>query len=112
MSPLCLDEEKRREPDQDTLTVYRGLLGSYPNFMFNVPLDRIGEFTAALHTVHSREQFMAVVSSYGLSRTHPQIWTHFHWFVDYLRRTRPVEAGIYDMNRYKKVADLMAAETG
>jgi len=55
---------------------------------------------------------MEVVRTYGLSRTHPQIWTNFHWFVEYMRRTRPVEAGIYDMNRYKKVADLMADETG
>jgi hypothetical protein len=55
---------------------------------------------------------MEVVSNYGLSRTHPEIWTHFHWFVGYLRRVSPVEAGIYDMNRYKKVADLMADETG
>ncbi len=30
---FLLDEEKRREPEIDTLTVYRGLLGSYPNFM-------------------------------------------------------------------------------
>jgi hypothetical protein len=109
---FMLDEEKRREPDKDTLTVYRGLLGSYPNFMFTVPLEGIGEFTAALQAVRSREQFMQVIRTYGLSRTHPQIWSHFHWFVDYLRRTRPVEAGIYDMNRYKKVADLMADESG
>jgi hypothetical protein len=109
---FMLDEEKRREPDQDTLTVYRGLLGSYPNFMFNVPLDRVEAFAAALHAVRSREQFMAVVSRYGLSRTHPEIWSNFHWFVDYMRRISPVEAGIYDLNRYKKVADLMADETG
>ncbi len=109
---FLLDEEKRREPDKDTLTLYPGLLGSYPNFMFDVPLHRIEAFSAALHAVQTREQFMQVVETYGLSRTHPQIWSNFHWFVDYMRRTRPVEAGIYDMNRYKKVADLMADETG
>jgi len=109
---FMLDEEKRREPGKDTLTVYQGLLGSYPNFMFNVPLDRVEAFAAALHAVRSREQFMAVVSRYGLSRTHPEIWSNFHWFVDYMRRISPVEAGIYDLNRYKKVADLMADETG
>ena len=107
-----LGEEKRREPHKDTLTAYRGLLGSYPNFMFKVPLDRIGAFSAALHAIRTREQFMEVVSNYGLSRTHPEIWSNFHWFVEYLRRVSPVEAGIYDMNRYKKVADLMADETG
>jgi hypothetical protein len=109
---FMLDEEKRREPDEDTLALYRGLLGSYPNFMFHVPLDKIEAFSAALHAVRTREQFMEVVSRYGLARTHPEIWSHFHWFVDYLRRVSPVEAGIYDMNRYKKVADLMADESG
>jgi hypothetical protein len=109
---FLLDEEKRREPDKDTLTVYRGLLGSYPNFMFNVPLDRIREFTEALHAARTPEQFRELVSRYGLSRTHPEIWANFHWFVEFMRHTRPVEAGIYDMNRYKKVADMMADETG
>jgi hypothetical protein len=108
---FMLDEEKRREPDKDTLTIYRGLLGSYPNFMFNVPLDKLGAFTTALQSVGKRERFMEVVRIYGLPRTHPQIWTHFHWFVEYLQRTSPLEAGIYDMNRYKKVADLMVDET-
>lgn len=109
---FMLDEEKRREPDRDTLTVYPGLLGSYPNFMFSVPLDSVGEFTDALHAARTREQFVELVGQYGLSRTHPEIWTNFQWFVDYMRRTSPVEAGIYDMNRYKKVADLMADEAG
>ena len=80
--------------------------------MFNVSLDGVESFTMALQAVRSREQFMQVVSNYGLSRTHPQIWSNFHWFVDFMRRTRPVEAGIYDMNRYKKVTDLMADESG
>jgi hypothetical protein len=55
---------------------------------------------------------MELVSLYGLSRTHPEIWGNFQWFLDYMRRTRPVEAGVYDMNRYKKLVDMMADETG
>jgi hypothetical protein len=108
---FLLDEEKRREPLKDTLTAYRGLLGSYPNFMFNVPLDSIESFADGLHAARTREQFVELVGRYGLSRTHPEIWENFQWFVEYMRRTSPVEAGVYDMNRYKKVADLMADET-
>jgi len=106
---LLLNEEKRREPEKDTLTAYGGLLGSYPNFIFSVPLDRIGEFAADLTSVQTREQFTEVVGRYGFSRTNPAIWTNFQWFVDYMRRTRPIQ-GVYDLNRYKKVADLMADE--
>jgi len=109
---FLLDEEKRREPQKDTLTVYRGLLGSYPNFIFNVPLERIGEFSDALHAAHTPEQFLELVSLHGLPRTHPQIWENAHWFFAYMQRTRPVEAGIYDLNRYKRLVDMMADETG
>lgn len=109
---FLLGEAKRREPDKDTLTAYRGLLGSYPNFMFNVPLDSIESFAADLHAARTREQYIELVSHYGLSRTHPEIWTNFQWFIDYMQRTNPVEAGVYDLNRYKKVADLMADEGG
>jgi hypothetical protein len=109
---FMLAEEKRRKPGKDTLTAYRGLLGSYPNFMFNVPLDEIGAFTDALHTARTREQFLTVVNNYGLSRSHPQIWKNFHWFVDFMRRHHPIQAGVYDLNRYKKVYDLMSDENG
>jgi hypothetical protein len=105
---FMFEEAERREYDKDTLTAYRGLIGSYPNFMFNVPLDRIEAFAKALRAARTSEQFLEVVHSYGLPRTHPDIWTNFQWFVDYMRRSNPVEAGVYDMNRYKRVADLVA----
>ncbi len=107
---FMFEEEERREYDKDTLTAYRGLIGSYPNFMFNVPLDGIEAFADALHAARTPEQFLAVVRRYGLPRTHPEIWANFQWFVDYMRRSSPIEAGVYDMNRYKKVADLIADE--
>lgn len=36
---FMFNENDRRERDKDTLTVYPGLLGSYPNYMFHVPLE-------------------------------------------------------------------------
>ena len=109
---FMLDEEKRRDPGEDTLTAYHGLVGSYPNFLFNVPLNEIDAFTGALHAVHTREQFLAVVDTYGLSRTHPQVWENFHWFVDFMRRRHPIQAGVYDLNRFRKVSDLPSDGNG
>jgi len=103
---FMFNESKRRIPGQDTLTVYPGLLGSYINFMFSVPLDNIERFTAALHAVRTEADFAALVREFGLLRSNPAIWDNFHWFVDYMRRTRPLEAGVYDLSRYKKLADL------
>ena len=107
---FMFNEAARRDADKDALTVYRGLIGSYPNFTFNVPLDEIEAFAGALHAARSPEDFLEVVHSYGLPRSHPDIWANFQWFVDDLRRSEPVEAGVYDMTRYKRVADLVSDE--
>ena len=107
---FMFNEEKRREPTQDTLTIYRGLIGSYPNFMFDVQLDRIEDFASKLHAVASREQFEQLVVRYGLLRSNPEIWSNFEWFIDYMRATSPLEAGIYGLSRYKKIANLTADE--
>jgi Fatty acid cis/trans isomerase (CTI) len=109
---FMFDEEKRRDPGKDTLTAYHGLLGSYPNFLFNVPLKEIDAFAGALHAAHTRDEFLAVVDTYGLSRTHSQVWENFHWFVDFMRRRHPIQAGVYDLNRFKKVSDLVSDENG
>jgi hypothetical protein len=109
---FMFDESERRERDQDTLTIYPGLLGSYPNFMFHVPLDKIEAFTSGLHAAQSPEQFAALASEFGLMRTNPDIWSNFQWFVDYMRVTRPLEAGVYDLSRYKKVSNLTRDEQG
>jgi len=71
-------------------------------------LSEISGFASGLRAVRSDAQFLDVLKRYGIERTHPDIWTHFHWFVDSMRRKLPVEAGMYDLNRYKKVSDLMA----
>lgn len=104
---FMFEESDRRERRKDTLTAYPDLLGSYPNFMFVVPLSEIQAFASTMHAIQSDTQFLQLVKRYGIERTHPDIWTHFHWFVDYMQRTHPVQAGVYDLNRYKKLSDLM-----
>ncbi|MCP5192455.1 MAG: fatty acid cis/trans isomerase [Pseudomonadales bacterium] len=105
-------ESDRREREQDTLTIYPGLLGSYVNFMFQVPLERVEAFSDALHAVQNKAQFSALVDEFGLRRTNPAIWENFQWFVDYMRQTRPLEAGVYDLSRYKKVSDMVNDDEG
>jgi hypothetical protein len=107
---FMFDEESRREHDEDTLTVYRGLIGSYPNFMFDVPISEVDGFTEALHQTSSEAEFSALARRYGVPRMHPEIWNRFQWFVDHGRRAAPIDAGVYDLNRYKQVSHLMADE--
>jgi hypothetical protein len=94
-------EDERLLPEDDTLTVVRGYLGSYPNFAFDVPAAEIGEFGKTLAAVSEPAGFEAIARRWGVRRTSRRFWTFFDWAHDDFRRHQPTEAGVFDLNRYK-----------
>jgi len=100
---FMLGESLRYQPGLDTLTIYPGVLSSYPNFMFDLKAEEAGDFVSALEQVQSQESFDKVVERWGIRRSNPQFWRYFHDLDAYLRETEPVEAGILDMNRYENL---------
>lgn len=97
---FMMREESRLEPEKDRLILTRGPLGSYPNFIFRVPADEVDTFVRELAAVRNQAGFTRVVDAFGIRRTHPDLWTSFHFFTEWMRRHDPVEAGVYDLNRY------------
>jgi hypothetical protein len=93
--------EDNRERDDDTLSVVRGIIGSYPNFFFHVSPDRIDSFVDDLTNVHSHEDYEQVVAKYGVRRTNVEFWQAADWFQAQYAQLEPVESGILDLNRYR-----------
>ena len=93
-------EQKRLVPADDTLTVARGYLGSYPNFVFDVDVEEIDAFTQALSAVHNAADFEVVASRWGVRRTSPRLWPTLDWLHDDFRRRQPTEFGLFDVDRY------------
>lgn len=97
---FLLGENLRLRPDNDTLTVLPGVVGSYPNFIFNVKQQQLPEFMTALITLQGPEDIHGLADRFGIRRTHPDFWFYFHDMHHYLQETTPLEAGLLDMNRY------------
>ncbi len=93
-------ESLRLQPEKDRITVMPGTVGSYPNFIFSVPRPEVRAFVAALQAVHSQAEFNAVVRRWGLRRTREDFWDIFHDITDIQRTKDPIQAGIFDLNRY------------
>ncbi len=96
-------EALRYQPGLDTLTVYPGVLTSYPNFLFNLSAEAVPEFVAALEQARNADAFEKVVERWGIRRSHPDFWAYFHDLSAYIRETEPLEAGVLDMNRYQNL---------
>ncbi|SDT21236.1 fatty acid cis/trans isomerase [Pseudomonas fuscovaginae UPB0736] len=100
---FMLGEAYRYQPGLDTVTIYPGVLTSYPNFMFNVPAEQVPAFVDAMEQVKDNAGFEQIVQRWGIRRSHPQFWFYFHDLTTYLNETDPVNAGVLDMNRYENL---------
>lgn len=100
---FILGEDRRLLPEKDTLTLLPGVLGSYPNFIFDVSADDLSAFVGSLQEVRKAADLSAVVDHWGVRRTHPDFWAIFHDFTRYQQEQEPLEAGILDLNRYENL---------
>jgi hypothetical protein len=100
---FLLGEDSRYQPGLDTLTIYPGVMSSYPNFMFNIPATEVPQFVDAMEQARDAGAFEKIVQRWGIRRSHPQFWNYFHDLTRYIKETEPVEAGVLDMNRYENL---------
>jgi hypothetical protein len=85
----------------DTLTVLRGLEGSFPQFFFEVELSEVELFVDLVTNVKTRADYERFVGRFGLRRTNSAFWDLADWFNDQYLREEPVRAGVFDLNRYQ-----------
>ncbi|MBW2542779.1 MAG: fatty acid cis/trans isomerase [Deltaproteobacteria bacterium] len=96
-------EDKRLIPEQDTLTIVRGYLGSYPNLLFEVDINDLETFTHTLMSIENATDFEKFVDRWGIRRTSPRFWSTVDWIHQDARRRRPTKAGIFDFGRYQNL---------
>ena len=97
---FMFDETARLVPADDTLTVARGYLGSYPNFAFTVDAAQVEDFTRALAGVRDDVDFTALAETWGVRRTSPTLWPTVDWMHADFKRRQPTQYGLFDLDRY------------
>jgi hypothetical protein len=95
-----LGQNFRREPEKDTITVYPGFIGSYPDFYFSVENERLDEFVDMIRFARTEIDLEKLYATFGIRRTNPEIWRQADWFNEQHKIYRGLEAGLLDMSRY------------
>lgn len=96
-------EESRYQKEKDTLTIYPGIIGSYPNFIFSVEANELEEFLTSLAQAAERDTFRSLVKQWGIRRTHPNFWDVLADITAWHKAERPLQAGVFDINRYENL---------
>ncbi|SOC04412.1 fatty acid cis/trans isomerase CTI [Alloalcanivorax xenomutans] len=100
---FMMGESLRYQPELDTVTIYPGVLASYPNFMFHLREGELEDFVRAMERAGDESGFERLVQRFGVRRTHPEFWHYFDDLGDYLREHEPTQAGVLDLNRYQNL---------
>jgi hypothetical protein len=94
-------EDKRRLPEEDYLTVVRGFVGYYPNVFFQVNERELPRFVAAVASLGSEADYSALMARYGVRRNASYFWHVSDRMHRVYRQQQPLEAGLFDLNRYQ-----------
>ena len=95
------NEAERRLPDEDSLLVANGFIPAYPNAFFSVEAARLAEFVDAVARLGSEADYTALMQAYGIRRTDARFWAHSDALHLAWRRAAPLEAGLFDYNRFE-----------
>jgi len=99
-------ERYRLDPSKDSVDFIEGSLGSYPNMFFVIKERELPDFFNLLESFDGSEKDIAHLLHYAVTRDDPNFWKHFDWFQNEFYNLEPLEAGLYDLNRYYYKAGL------
>jgi len=93
------DEHKVLLPDEDTLTVVPGFVGAYPNALYVMPRTALAEFTRAVRSMSSEDDYRALADRFAIRRTNPAFWRYSDALQNDHARLTQEQEGLFDYNR-------------
>lgn len=94
-----LREDKNRQPENDTVTVTRGLVGAYPDVFINVSDTQLDNYIDAMMLLRNETDYRQLMDKYAIRRTDSNFWQHSDALHASNKRIKPFRAGLFDYNR-------------
>lgn len=93
------NEEGRRMPEKDSLTLAKGVIGAYPNAFMYMSEQQLPDFVNGVQNMASEADYLALRAKYGIRRSDPDFWAFSDGLHASFKADQPAEAGLLDYNR-------------
>ncbi len=97
-------ETNRLDPSKDSMDIIKGSVGSYPNMFLDVQEEELPDFFDMLKNFRNDEVYVQKLKKYAISRSDERFWDYYDWFQNRFYEEDPLNAGLYDLNRYYRRA--------
>lgn len=97
---FMFDEKSRLNPARDNADFIFDFIGSYPNVFVEFALEEAPEFFDMLKHFQDTPQWRKRFFHFAITRDDPKFWEVFDRFQKQFETMHPLEAGLFDLNRY------------
>jgi len=92
-------EKKRLLPEENTVTVAKGIMGSYPNVFMRVQTADVSKFVDQVLALQSDQDYEKLLDNYAVRRTDANFWNFSDEVHELLYTENPIEYGRLDYGR-------------
>jgi hypothetical protein len=93
-------EKDNLDASKDSADFIYGLIGSYPNYFVDVREEDLPDFFDLLAHFDKSPRDYERLAKYGVNRAEDRLWDTYDWFQKRFYEDEPVNAGLFDLNRY------------
>jgi hypothetical protein len=97
---VVFDENGARQPELDTMSVYHGVIGDFPDLLVDLKIGQASEFLTELNEIATPAAWTAWKDKYGTHRNTAAFWPMFDWFNTWNFANRQPDAGYFDLRYY------------
>lgn len=94
-----LHEQKNRLPQEDTLTVTRGIATAYPSVLLQMQDSQLPAFVQQVAQIRAEADYSALLDNYGVRRTDDNFWAFSDMLHQRFETLSPISYGLLDYNR-------------
>jgi len=95
-------EKHNLNPKKDTMDILDGSIGSYPNVFAVVKFKDLSDFLYLMTTCKGKGDSANHLKKFFISRSDKDFWKIHDWFLEDFYKKDPLNAGLYDLNRYAR----------
>ncbi|MDC1287275.1 fatty acid cis/trans isomerase [Gammaproteobacteria bacterium] len=92
-------EDETHLPEEDNLTVVRGIIGDYPSAFWRVDSANLEHFAEAIANLEEDSDYAGFMTRFGIRRSHADFWAHSDKVLSIYAEMEPINWGLLDYNR-------------
>ncbi|QIA63546.1 9-hexadecenoic acid cis-trans isomerase [Vibrio astriarenae] len=94
-------EEKNRDYAKDSLTIVKGVIGSYPQAFLQLEEKEVIKLVMMLQGIEEEQDYIQILDRYAVRRSNPEFWSHSDVVHRWYQQDQPIEFGLLDYNRFE-----------